>query len=335
MNGSDLLVLSHADMAQLLQNQEKQVIALVREAYIAQSNAETSLPFSTFLRFPDQPRDRIIGLPAYIGGKQPVAGIKWVASFPENLDKGLERASAVLILNHSDTGRAYCVMEASLVNISRTAASAALAAMLLSRGNQSELSLIGCGPINMAICRYILLSLPSVQELTIFDTDNDRAELFKDQISKKIGKKLAIRSVKTLSDALRDKCLISIATSALTPTITERDMLRDDALLLHVSLRDIDPEIIYNSYNVVDDLEHVNREKTSIHLASKQYGNTDFVHGTIGDIAQSPTDLRDIKQPIIFSPFGLGVLDLKLAQYIYTQAAQKGIGQTIPEFLPS
>lgn len=61
-------------------------------------------PPSSFLRFPDRPTSRIIGLPASLGGALRVDGLKWISSFPENTKSGLPHACAVLIPNDHDTG---------------------------------------------------------------------------------------------------------------------------------------------------------------------------------------------------------------------------------------
>jgi ornithine cyclodeaminase len=36
----------------------------------------------------------------------------------------------------------------------------------------------------------------------------------------------------------------------------------------------------------------------------------------------------------VFSPFGLGVLDLALAKMVYERAVERGVGEVIDSFLP-
>jgi len=67
--------------------------------------------------------------------------------------------------------------------------------------------------------------------------------------------------------------------------------------------------------NIVDSITHVNRENTSINLTYLKEKNLDFVETEIGNIYISGKYERGNK-PVIFSPFGLGVLDIMLAQYI-------------------
>jgi ornithine cyclodeaminase len=102
-------------------------------------------------------------------------------------------------------------------------------------------------------------------------------------------------------------------------------------LVLHLSLRDLAPEIILSSVNVVDDVDHCLRANTSPHLAEQQAGHRDFVHATLPDVLTGTAVLPD-DRPVVFSPFGLGVLDLALARHVHDELEAGGELRTVPGF---
>ena len=102
-------------------------------------------------------------------------------------------------------------------------------------------------------------------------------------------------------------------------------------VVLHVSLRDLSPEVILNGTNFVDDIERVLNANTSVDLASQKVGNHDFINGTIIDLIKGNADIG-FNKPLIFSPMGMGILDLALASFIYDKAKDEGIGVSIEDF---
>jgi 2,3-diaminopropionate biosynthesis protein SbnB len=331
----DIIILRGSELASLLEGREEEVIGVVRDAYVTHADGESSLPFSNFLRFPDEPRNRIIALPAYLGKSFNVAGVKWISSFPGNLDQGIDRASAVMVLNSTQTGRPQAILEGALISAKRTAASAALAARTL-RGElrPHAAALIGCGFINSQIARFLLTACPEIRTFFVYDTDVRRAEHFREScVSALPG--VSVEVVGTIAEALASSPLISFATTAIEPHVTDLSPCAQGSTILHVSLRDLAPELILAHDNVVDDAEHVCQANTSAHLAEQKVGNREFIRCALADVLSGRAEPRRSAHGItIFSPFGLGVLDIALAKLVFDKGIEQGQGTIINSFLP-
>jgi len=335
LRNGDILILKGSEVNSLLTGQESRMIEMVRIAYEAHGKGESSLPHSTFLRFPGNPRDRIIALPAYLGGEWGIAGIKWVASFPENLELGMDRASAIVVLNSSQTGRPEAILEGSLISAKRTAASAALAAQWLHGDRKTNrVGMVGCGLISFEIARFLLSIFPEIKHLVIYDLDIVRAEQFRRKCQETFGA-LEVDIAKELKTVLGSSSLISFATTANTPYVKDLSEVSLGSTILHISLRDLSPQIIISGDNVVDDIEHVCRAQTSVHLAEQLTGNREFLRCTLADVLMGKAASRvDTKSITIFSPFGLGVLDLAIADLVRELGLAQGKGTMIGSFLP-
>ena len=331
----NIAILKGSEVRAVLAGRELEIIRAVRTAYETHGDGDSSLPHSTFLRFPGQPQDRIIALPAYLGGACRIAGVKWVSSFPENLHRGVDRASAVLILNSTQTGRPEAVLEGSVISAKRTAASAALAAQCLTNGRKvGRIGMIGCGLINFEIARFLLAVFPEVETLVIFDKDECRAKQFENKC-KRTFKQVAPEIATDIKAVLQNSPLISIATTALVPHLNELCECPQGSVILHISLRDLTPEAILSCDNVVDDIDHVCRAQTSVHLAEQRVGHREFIRCTLADILRGWAPAKNGSEKVsVFSPFGLGVLDLAVGKLVRDLALQQGLEKVIGSFLP-
>lgn len=323
------------DIEDILAREKKTIVALVENAYALYGNGNAAMPECDFLRFPNNQDARIIALPAHLGDVgNSVAGIKWISSFPQNLTKGLRRASAVVILNDVDTGYPYACLEGSLISAARTAASASIGAKFINNGLRSigRLGIIGTGLIASHILDYLEVLGWSARNMSLFDQYSDRAHQFRSCIRETFccGD---IRVEVDFSDVVRASDFIVLTTTAKAPYILDTELFAHNPRVLNVSLRDIGSDIILMADNVVDDTNHCLKANTSPHLAAMKAGNYAFIKANIYDLITGVVKLQfSNTRPVIFSPFGMGVLDLAVAKFVYEQLKATGNVVSVPNF---
>lgn len=271
-------------------------------------------PDSYFLRFKNEPGNRIIALPAALNVEMRCAGLKWISSFPKNIDNNLNRASSVFILNDRETGYPIACIEGSQISACRTAAVALLGATHLHPTVKyiAKLAIVGTGLIAYECLRAFRAAGWKIDEILLVDKQLDRAHYFarKSEIQK--------YSVKVSVDdiAIERPDMILFATSAIEPFVLDNTLFEHCPTVLHLSLRDIHPEIIINCHNICDDVDHAVKANTSLHLAEQQLGNRTFIDGDLIDVIDGTVKLSTTK-PRVFSPFGMGILDLAVAKFMY------------------
>ena len=318
-----LWVVSGNVVSDILSSAHDTVVDLVRKAYALHAASATVNPDSYFLRFPEKPDARIIALPAYLGGEFDIAGIKWIASFPVNRLRGIPRASAVLILNDYETGFPIACLESSIISATRTAASAVLAAEALTQPDRRSraLGLVGTGFIARHILEFFLARNWQIEEVLLFDTDPHAAATFSQWLAARF--EVPVRVTDDIDGTTRRADVVVFATTALRPYVHEAKLFNHAPTVIHVSLRDIDVPLVLKAQNIVDDIDHCLKANTSLHLAEQATGGRDFVEGSLMDVLEGRIS-PDFGRARIFSPFGLGILDLALGSYVLQQAIDAG-----------
>ncbi|MFF8832034.1 2,3-diaminopropionate biosynthesis protein SbnB [Streptomyces sp. NPDC015131] len=330
-------ILGREDVAAALRGLDATVLDAVRAAYLLHGQGHSEVPFSGFLRPPGDSGSRVISLPAYLGGPEPVMGLKWISSFPDNVGRGLQRASSVQILNDLDTGYPTAVLEASRISASRTAASAALAGRAL-HGDRPvhTVGLIGCGTINRRVLDFLALTHPELRTVVLQDAVPGRAEVLAARLAaERPGPRYTAGDLGAALGA--DTVSVATTDSTYWLDLAAHPGRPRHQVILHLSLRDLTPASVLGAYNVVDDTDHVLREQTSLHRAEQQAGHRDFVAAELAGILAAPAGpgaAPDTDRLVVFSPFGLGILDLAVARVIVEAAAREGIGTEAGGFDP-
>ncbi|MCU1244590.1 MAG: 2,3-diaminopropionate biosynthesis protein SbnB [Acidobacteria bacterium] len=325
MPDHDLSIVSGSIVRSILEGREDLVLEAVTNAYLAHAAGQTRSPRTQPL-FTDG--GRFFAMPASIADTRPIVGVKWVGSFVGNLAAGGERASATLIVNDAVTGRPVAVVDGTLISAKRTAAGAAIALRLVAQSAALDsLGLVGCGPINYEVLRFVNHVLP-VTSVYLADLDPARVEAFAARVRSELPSVTPVAS--TLDEVLESADAVSFATNTSVPHI--HSLPARPLVVLHISLRDLAPSVIAGAYNIVDDVEHVCSARTSVHLASEELGHTGFIRGTIADLLSGALRYERPNGPTIVSPFGMAILDLAVLRVVLDRTASHPEVTRVPDF---
>lgn len=158
---------------------------------------------------------RFIAMPAYVGGRFHLAGMKWYGSNGRNREKGLPRSILMACLNDVETGAPLCYMSANLLSAMRTGAMPGLAAKLLANPDAKVLTLLGPGNIQRCSVLAILSKMKDVDTIRIKGSSaTSKSTLaMKEYVKEHCPQIKEIICCDTLEEAIRGADIISEAVS--------------------------------------------------------------------------------------------------------------------------
>ncbi len=278
-------------------------------------------PIKPYLRYRDK-GNRIIAMPAFIGGDKATAGIKWIASFPQNIDRGIQRAHSVTVLNDADTGAPFCIINTTLVSAIRTAAVTGYFIRLLKQSLPSKVTvgISGFGPIGQMHAEMVRAYLGDlVEKILVYDVR---------PIPDETIQRFAPGLVKVVDRW--EKSYLN-ADVFITCTVSKERYInmppKRGSLQLNVSLRDYQPELLkYMDHVVVDDWEEICRENTDIEKMSLDAGLVKEQTIALAELKQVPPSKGDVW---FFNPMGMAVYDIAIGRYFYDAGIELGIGTNV------
>lgn len=294
-------------------------IQVIRNTLKIIHNKDFSQPIKPYLRY-GNPDNRIIAMPAFLGGHIQTAGLKWIASFPRNIELGIARAHSVTILNEGNTGIPICIINTPLISIIRTVSvSGVLLEEYLKRKEKVSIGIIGFGPIgknHADMC--VSLFKEKLSSLYIYDKVMKKDDSFYQNVN--------CQFVDTWEKVyLNSDVVITCTTSAhryinLAP--------REKAICLNISLRDycINTFDYFKDSIIVDSWEEVCRENTDIENYHLNKGLDKSHVFSLDDVIVNQR-LDEISTPIMFNPMGMGVFDISIAHYYYKKSIKNKIGR--------
>jgi ornithine cyclodeaminase len=287
-------------------------------------------PLKPYLRFGNM-KNRIIAMPAFAGGDVNVAGIKWIASFPDNIYKKISRAHSVTILNDATSGVPFCIINANQISALRTAGvTSVIMQEYLSRKEIStrglKLGITGFGPIgqhHLDMCAALFGEM--IGSIHIHDPRCNDRSLIPEHVAGKVI--FEEEWEKAYDDAdIFITCTVSSNRYINRPP-------KPGSLHCNISLRDYQSSVIEAmSRVIVDDWEEICREKTDIecmHLENR-LNKADVFSFSTHNLVELFDGLQ-ATDTIMFNPMGMAVFDICTAKLYYELALMKQEYTRIPE----
>ena len=167
LNEEDMLKAGVDDMHQCMKSIQEMFVLLHDKDYRMggehgnEHGIRVSFPKTTEIEgMPTHAPDRrFMTMPAYLGGRFHMFGIKSYGSNPRNNEKGLPRSILMMTLMDVETGIPLAYMSANILSAMRTGAAAGIGAKYLAKKGAQVLSIIGPG----TMARYAMKAFMETQ----------------------------------------------------------------------------------------------------------------------------------------------------------------------------
>ena len=311
--------------------------------------------------FPDDPQfegmpknaddRRFMAMPAYLGGKYQMAGMKWYGSNCENKASGLPRSILMMMLNDKDTGAPLALMSANLVSCYRTGAIPGVGAKYLARKDSETVTIIGPGVMGRTCLLAFLSVCPKITTVKVKGRGQRSLHAFEEFVKKECPQIQQVIVCDSMEEAVKDSDIICVTSTAPVkeidfPYIAE-DWVKKGALICLPSAARVDDDFLINRCKKVvdnyklyeawaEEFPYPSYEMVQI-IGSKF---TDYLHE--GRIQREDiVDIADIinkKHPgresddeiIVYSVGGMPVEDIAWGGTVYRNALKEGIGVELP-----
>lgn len=311
--------------------------------------------------FPDDPQfegmpknaddRRFMAMPAYLGGKYQMAGMKWYGSNCENKASGLPRSILMMMLNDKDTGAPLALMSANLVSCYRTGAIPGVGAKYLAGKDSETVTIIGPGVMGRTCLLAFLSVCPKITSVKVKGRGLRSLHAFEEFVKKECPQIQQVIVCDSMEEAVKDSDIICVTSTAPVkeidfPYIAE-DWVKKGALICLPSAARFDDDFLINRCKKVvdnyklyeawaEEFPYPSYEMVQI-IGSKF---TDYLHE--GRIQREDiVDIADIinkKHPgresddeiIVYSVGGMPVEDIAWGGTVYRNALKEGIGVELP-----
>lgn len=301
--------------------------------------------------FPEMPVDgpdrRFMAMPAYLGGKFDMAGMKWYGSNAANKEKGLPRSILMLTLNDKDTGAPLAFMSANILSAYRTGAVPGVGFKYFAKEDAETIGIVGPGVMSKTALAAAVAVRPTLKNVKVKGRGKASLQKFVDHAKKEYSE-LNIYAVDTIEEAVRDSDIVSVSTSSPTgdpslyPYIAE-EWIKPGAIIESTAALRFDDDFIINRARTVTD-NIMLYEAWEEEMKPNAYNTIPIpavhVEDLIAEGKMKPEQIDDLgdvllgnipvhrkeDEIVIYSVGGMPTEDVAWGSMVYRNALAKGIG---------
>lgn len=311
-------------------------VAIAADVLRSKTNGEIRLPPEAALYWtPGEAQTaRSLALPAALVRRRR-AGVKIVNANPANVDAGLPRASAMVVLFDWETARPIAILAGAGISAARTAAVSVVAIEACHHGAPRRVTVVGAGPLGRAHIRAVSRRFGSDVRVTLFDRVGTRASDLAQSLAHADGHAGVILASTDLEGSVRQADVVITCTTTTTGYIPA-SWLAPGSTVVNVSLDDLCDDCIAAAETIlVDDWELVaadGRRQLGRLLREGRIappgssGSVRAVDAELGDVLCGRARGRKTQNGLtIVNPFGMGAQDVALAAAVHDLAVARGM----------
>ena len=355
----DMIKAGVKDMAQCVRVMEDMLVTLSAGDYVMAGEnhnshgAQVSFPNNPL--FPGMPKNaddrRFMAMPAYLGGKYQMAGMKWYGSNCDNKQIGLPRSILMMMLNDKDTGAPLALMSANLLSAYRTGAIPGVGAKYLAKKDSKTVAVLGPGVMGKTSLAAFMSVCPQIDTVRVKGRGQKSLDSFVEYVKTEFPQVKNIIICATEEEAVRGSDIISVTSTAPVRekdfTYIDGNWVKKGALISLPSAARFDEDFLVNRCRkVVDNYKLYEAWAEEFPYPSYELVQiigakfTDFLHEgkikrediiEIADVVQGKAAARESGDEIIvYSVGGMPVEDIAWGGTVYHNALEMGIGIELP-----
>ena len=360
LNEEDMIEAGVKDMSKCIDCIEDMFVLLQKKDYrmggehANEHGIRVSFPKTTDIEgMPTHKPDfRFMAMPAYLGGRFKIFGIKSYGSNPDNAQKGLPRSILMMQLLDATTGAPLAYMSANILSAMRTGATSGVGARYLTVKNPKTVAIIGPGTMSRYTLDAFMSAQPSIDTIRIKGRSQRGIDSFMTYCKNKYPgiKKYVVCN--ELVEVCKDADIVFYGTTNAAkyednPTV-KKEWLKKGALVISASallvdtefLSDKDVKLIADNYEMYDEWGEGQPLPTQKNVSTLLgMGFYDAVREKkisrdsiteIGEILIGEKKGRDREdQIILYAVGGMPIEDVAWGHDVYQNALKKEIGMKL------